>query len=146
MDNLTNNKGFSLIEIMVVVVIMGILSTVFSLKIIDHIHDSKVARAKTDIQTLESALDLYRMDNGIYPTTDQGLRALIEKPEISPLPARWRKGGYLKKPQLPIDPWNNEYVYLCPGINFDYDVISRGADGEMEGEDENKDISSWEVD
>ena len=143
MGTIKGNQGFSLIEMMVVIVIMSILSTAVAIGVIDYIHDSKVTKAKTDIAVLESALDLYKMDAGVYPTTEQGLNALIAKPDISPVPNKWREMGYLKKPIIPKDPWGNEYVYLCPGINFHYDIVSYGADGEPGGDGKGKDIGSW---
>ncbi len=140
-----SNQGFSLIEILVAIVIIGILSTVVLLGVIDYVHDSRVTKVQADIVTLESALDLFKMDAGVYPTTEQGFQALIKKPDISPIPKKWRTNGYLKKPKLPKDPWGNDYVYLCPGNHFQYDIISNGADGVTGGEGNNKDIGSWEV-
>ena len=97
------------------------------------------------MESLETALKLYKMDNSVYPSTEQGLQALVEKPESGTIPRKWRKGGYLEKGIVPKDPWGNEYIFLSPGVHGDYDIISYGADGVPGGEDENKDINSWEV-
>ena len=98
------------------------------------------------IESLETALNLYKLDNGGYPDTEQGLQALIEKPETGgKLPKNWRKGGYLDKGKLPKDPWGNDFIYLSPGTHGDYDIISYGSDGVQGGEDKDKDINSWEI-
>jgi general secretion pathway protein G len=97
------------------------------------------------IKGLETALHLYKLDNGSYPSTEQGLSALVEPPESGTLPPKWRKGGYLEKASVPKDPWANEFVYFSPGVNSDFDLISYGPDGESGGEDENADINNWEI-
>jgi general secretion pathway protein G len=99
-----------------------------------------------DIATLETALKMYKLDNGVYPSTDQGLRALVEQPETGTTPKKWREGGYLEKRKVPKDPWGNEYVYIAPGVNGDFDLSSYGKDGVPGGENEDdKDINNWEI-
>jgi len=141
-----NERGFTLIEIMVVVIILGILATYVVPKIMGRPDEAKQVKARLDIASLESALKLYRLDNGVYPSTEQGLQALIESPETEPLPKKWHKGGYLEKSRVPADPWGSEYVYLSPGAQGDFDIISYGADGVPGGEDMDRDINSWELD
>jgi general secretion pathway protein G len=98
------------------------------------------------MESIETALKLYHLDNGVYPDTEQGLQALVEKPDTGTLPKKWRTGGYLEKGKVPKDPWGNDFVYLSPGAHGEYDLISYGADGVQGGEDKNKDIESWEMD
>ena len=140
----TDCRGFTLIELMVVIVILGILAGLIIPRIMGRPEEAKQLKAKMQIESIETALKLYRLDNGIYPDTEQGLQALIEKPETGPLPKKWRNGGYLEKGKLPKDPWGNDFIYLCPGAHGDYDLISY-ADGVQGGEDKNKDINSWEI-
>jgi general secretion pathway protein G len=135
-------RGFTLIEVMVVVVILGILAMLIVPKIMDRPDEARVVAAKNDIRAIVSALKLYRLDNVNYPTTDQGLYALVQKPETGTIPARWRSGGYLE--HLPKDPWGNEYQYLNPGVQGEIDVFSLGADGQPGGEGKNTDIGSWQ--
>jgi general secretion pathway protein G len=136
--------GFTLIEIMVVLVIIAILSALIAPQILGRVDEARVTAAQQDIRTLGTALDFYRMDNFRYPTTDQGLKALVEKPD--PPPPNWRAGGYLKATSVPKDPWGNEYRYLQPGTKGgDYDLFSLGADGEPGGEDADADIGSWNL-
>ena len=135
-------KGFTLIEIMVVVVIIGILASVVVPRIMDNPDKARTAKAKNDIRALESALDIYRLDNYVYPTTDQGLEALVNKPTSAPEPPNWKQGGYIKK--LSKDPWGNEYMYLNPGEYGEIDIFSLGADGAPGGEGPAKDIGSWD--
>jgi general secretion pathway protein G len=137
-------SGFTLIEIMVVLVIIAILSALIAPQILGRVDEARVTAAQQDIRTLGTALDFYRMDNFRYPTTDQGLKALVEKPD--PPPPNWRAGGYLKATSVPKDPWGNEYRYLQPGTKGgDYDLFSLGADGEPGGEDADADIGSWNL-
>ena len=140
-----NNKGFSLIELMVVIVILGVLMAKIAPNFITRIDDSKIQKAKVDIVAIETGLKLYRVDNGNYPTTEQGLSALISPPETGELPKNWKTGGYLEKKSVPKDPWGNEFVYLSPGMNGPYDIISYGKDGMQGGEGNDKDINSWEI-
>ena len=140
-----DHRGFTLIELMVVIVILGILAIYIGPKIMGRPEEAKQVKAKVDIAALETALKLYKLDNGVYPGTEQGLQALVEMPETGTLPKKWREGGYLEKSKVPKDPWGNEYVYLAPGIQGDFDIISYGADGAPGGEGQNKDINNWEI-
>ena len=136
-------NGFTLIEIMIVVVILGILAAMVAPKILNRPDQAKKTVARSDIETVSQALELYRLDNGFYPSTDQGLEALFIKPNISPEPRNWNPDGYLKR--LPIDPWGNPYLYSEPG-NHDgkYDLYSYGASGRDTGEDGDATIGNWE--
>jgi len=142
---LRGNRGFSLIELMVVVIILGILAMYIGPKLMGRTEQAKEVQTRVQIEGLETALKLYKLDNGVYPTTEQGLQALVESPDVENVMQNWRKGGYLEKGKVPKDPWGNEYIYLSPGIQGDYDITSYGADGVPGGEDENKDINSWEI-
>ena len=142
---LRGNRGFSLIELMVVVIILGILAMYIGPKLMGRTEQAKVVQTRVQMEGLETALKLYKLDNGAYPSTEQGLQALVEMPETQNVLQNWRKGGYLEKGKVPNDPWGNEFIYLSPGIQGDYDITSYGADGVPGGEDENKDINSWEI-
>ncbi len=133
--------GFSLIEIMVVVVILGILASIVVPKIISRPDEARVVKAKQDILAIQNALDLYKLDNGLYPTTDQGLNALVTKPSTSPEPRDWKM--YLKR--VPVDPWGREYLYLNPGEHGDVDVFTLGAEGQPGGTGINAEIGNWNV-
>jgi len=133
--------GFTLIEIMVVVVILGILASVVVPRIMDRPDTARITKARLDIQAMESVLNQYRLDNFVYPSTEQGLEALVEKPSGDPEPANWSKSGYIKS--LPKDPWNRPYLYLNPGEKGEFDLYSLGADGQSGGEDANADIGNW---
>ena len=138
-------RGFTLIELMVVIVILGILAGLIIPRIMGRPEEAKQLKAKMTIESLETALNLYKLDSGGYPDTEQGLQALIEKPETGNIPKNWREGGYIEKGKLPKDPWGNDFVYLSPGVHGPYDIISYGYDGVPGGEDKNKDINSWEI-
>ena len=140
-----NSRGFTLIEIMVVIIILGILAVYIGPKIMGRPGEAKQVKAQVDISALETALKLYKLDNGGYPATEQGLLALVEKPETGNVPKKWKEGGYLDKGKVPKDPWGNDFVYLSPGVHGDYDIISYGRDGVPGGEGEDKDINSWEI-
>ena len=140
-----DSSGFTLIELMVVIIILGILAGLIVPKIMGRPEEAKQLKAKIQIEGLETALKLYKLDTGTYPDTEQGLQALVEKPESGIVPKTWREGGYLEKGKVPRDPWGNEFVYLSPGLNGEYDIISYGADGIPGGEGKNKDINSWEI-
>ena len=140
-----NRRGFTLIELMVVIIILGILAMWVAPKIMSRPGEAKQVKARMDIQNLETALKLYKLDNGNYPSTEQGLQALVEKPESGIVPKKWKDGGYLEKGIVPNDPWGNEFVYLSPGLQSDFDIISYGADGVPGGESEDKDINNWEI-
>ncbi len=135
-------QGFTLIEIIVVVVIIGILATFVAPKFMGKTDTARITKAKSDIQSLENALDVYKLDNFSYPTTDQGLDALVNKPSSDPVPANWQQGGYIKK--LQKDPWQRDYQYLNPGEHGEIDIYSLGADGIEGGEGVNADIGNWE--
>ena len=137
-------RGFTLIELMVVIVILGILAGLIVPRIMSRPEQAKQVKARMQIESIATALKLYKLDNGSYPTTDQGLQALVEQPSSGTAAKNWRKGGYLEKGKVPADPWGNEFVYLSPGAHDDFDLISYGADGTAGGEDKNKDINSWE--
>jgi len=137
----TTARGFTLIEVMIVVVILGILAAVVIPRILDRPDQAKVTAAKADISIVMQALKLYRLDNGIYPSTDQGLQALVQKPTSNPQPANWKQGGYIER--LPTDPWKTPYQYLNPGVKGEIDVFSFGADMQTGGEGNDADIGSW---
>ena len=135
--------GFTLVEIMIVVVILGILAAVVVPKLLDRPDQARVTAAKSDIAVIMQQLKLYRLDNTTYPSTDQGLSALTVKPTTNPLPLNWKTGGYLER--LPNDPWGRPYLYLNPGLKGEIDVYSLGADGQPGGEGSNADIGSWSL-
>ena len=134
-------RGFTLIEILVVVSILAILGALIVPKIMDRPNEARIVAAKHDIGSVVAALKLYKLDNGRYPTTDQGLQALVEKPTSDPVPANWKGGGYLEK--MPKDPWGHDYLYLNHGIKREIDVMSYGADGQQGGEGFDADLGSW---
>jgi general secretion pathway protein G len=142
----SNDRGFTLIEIMIVIVILGILAWQVVPRIMGKPEEARRLKARMDIASLETALKMYKLDNGVYPSTEQGLQALIEAPTIGQLPRKWRKGGYLEKGRVPMDPWENEFIYLSPGLHGDFDLIAYGNDGEPGGEEDNLDINNWELD
>ncbi len=131
---------------MVVIVILGILAAIIAPKIIGRTDEAKVTEAKVQIRNLETALKLYKLDNGVYPSTEQGLDSLVAKPAAGEIPRNWREGGYLEKKKVPLDPWGNPYTYASPGANGDYDIVSYGADGARAGESFARDIESWSLD
>lgn len=141
---LARQSGFTLIEIMVVVVILSILAAIVVPRIMDRPDQARKIKAKQDIRILLNALRLYKLDNYVYPSTDQGMEALVAKPTDSPEPKNWKKGGYIDR--LTKDPWRNDYQYLNPGIHGDIDVYTLGADGQLGGEDINADIGNWNLD
>lgn len=134
-------SGFTLIEIMVVVVILGILAALIVPKVMSRPDDAKMIAALHDVGAIVQALKLYRLDNNAYPTTDQGLQALVQRPTTQPIPTNWKSGGYLDR--LPQDPWGHDYQFLNPGLHGEIDVFSLGADGVAGGEGKNADIGSW---
>jgi general secretion pathway protein G len=133
--------GFTLIEILVVVFIIGLLATIVSVNVIGQTDTARITKAKADLKELEQGLHLYKLDNGIYPTTEQGLRALVSKPTSGPQPRKYNPDGYVQK--VPEDPWGNGYVYLSDGQNFVLQCL--GADGEKGGEGKNADIDSRDL-
>ncbi len=140
-----NESGMTLIEIMVVVFILALLAALVAPKIIGRSDDAKIADTKVQIKNFETGLKLYKLDNGVYPATEQGLQALVEKPTVGQIPKNWRTEGYLEGKKIPKDPWGNDFLYLSPGEHGDYDLCSYGADGVKGGEGINADICSWDI-
>ncbi|WP_104400187.1 type II secretion system major pseudopilin GspG [Vibrio penaeicida] len=145
MHKKSNKKqsGFTLLEVMVVVVILGILASFVVPNLLGNKETADQQKAITDIVALENALDMYKLDNSVYPSTDQGLEALVSKPSASPEPRNYRDGGYIRR--LPNDPWGNEYQYLSPGDNGTIDIFTLGADGQEGGEGAQADIGNWNM-
>jgi general secretion pathway protein G len=139
----TPSAGFTLLEVMVVVVILGILAALVVPRVISRPDEARVVAARQDIATLLQSLKLYRLDNRRYPSTEQGLEALVRRPAGEPVPANWKAGGYLDR--LPRDPWGNPYQYLNPGLHGEIDVFSFGADGAPGGEGNDADVGSWQL-
>ncbi len=135
-------RGFTLIEIMVVIVIIGVLAALIVPKVMSRPDEARATAARTDIASIVQALNLYKLDNHRYPTTEQGLLALVTKPTIAPVPENWKGNGYLER--VPKDAWGHPYQYLQPGLHGDVDVMSYGADGEKGGEGSDADIGSWD--
>ncbi len=136
--------GFTFIEIMVVVAILAILAALVVPRIVGRTDEAKRTSAKVQIRNLEGALNLYKLDNGIYPSTEQGLKALVEKPTVGTMPKNWKLGGYL--PKVPDDPWGNPYKYVSPSPKGDFEIVSLGADGEPGGDGKNADLMNWNLD
>jgi general secretion pathway protein G len=143
LTSLKQQSGFTLIEIMIVVVILGILAAIVVPNVMDSPDEARIVKAKQDIRTLEGSLNLYKLDNFNYPSTEQGLEALVSKPTGIPEAKNWKKNGYLKK--LPKDPWGNDYLYLSPGVNSQIDIFTYGADGRKGGEGNDEDIGNWSL-
>jgi general secretion pathway protein G len=135
-------QGFTLIEIMVVVIIIGLLAAIIGPQVMGRVDDAKITKVQSDLQAIESGLTLYKLDNFRYPSTEQGLRALVEKP-ADPNVRNWKTGGYLKR--LNKDPWGNDYQYASPGSHGEFDVSSLGADGQAGGEGADADIGNWSL-
>jgi general secretion pathway protein G len=142
---LRSKKGFTLLEILVVVFILSILAAYVAPKLMGRTDDAKVAEAKVQIKSFETALKLFKMDNGFYPSTEQGLQSLVEQPTAGDSPQHYRQGGYLEQSKVPLDPWDHPYVYVCPGVHGDYDLMSLGADGKEGGEGYDADITNWDL-
>lgn len=141
---MARQSGFTLIEIMVVVIIIGLLAGIVVPNVMDSLDKANVQKARADFKSIQTALKLYRIDNFNYPTTEQGLEALVVKPSIAPLPRHYKSSGYLES--LPKDPWGGDYQYMSPGEGHEYDIYSLGADGVNGGEDQNADINVWDDD
>ena len=140
-----NRKGFTLIEIMVVIVILALLAALVGPKLMGRTDDAKITDARVQIKNIETSLKLYKLDNGTYPSTEQGLSALITKPTVGVIPNGYKDGGYLESKKVPKDPWGNDYLYISPGEHGDYDLFSYGFDGAKGGEGKNADITSWDT-
>lgn len=136
-------RGFTLIEVMVVIVILGILAALIIPKVMSRPDEARAVAARQDIASLMQALKLYRLDNRRYPTTEQGLQALVSKPQLAPVPEGWKTGGYVER--LPLDPWGKPYQYLNPGLRGEIDVFSFGADGLPGGEGADADVGNWSL-
>lgn len=139
----TKQRGFTLIELIVVIVILGVLAAIVVPRVMSRPDEARVTKAKQDIQAMETALNLYKLDNFAYPSTDQGLEALVKKPSGKPEAKQWREGGYVAR--LPNDPWGKPYQYLNPGIHGPVDIYSLGADGQPDGEGNDADIGNWNL-
>jgi general secretion pathway protein G len=144
-QTLRRNDGFTLIEIMVVIVILAMLAALVGPKLLGRSDDAKITTTKEQIRQLETALKLYKLDNGNYPTTEQGMSALITKPTVGQIPKNYKAEGYLESKKLPTDPWGSEFIYLAPGEHGDYDLCSNGADGVRGGEGKGADICNWNM-
>ncbi|MDB9822807.1 type II secretion system major pseudopilin GspG [Deltaproteobacteria bacterium] len=144
MDRL-DERGFTLIEIMVVIIILGILASYVAVRLTGQTEEARNIQARVQIEAFETALELYKLDNGSYPSTEQGLQALVESPIVGNLPRKWREGGYMQKGKVPKDPWKNDYIYLSPGLHGDFDIMSYGDDGASGGDGKDKDVNNWEL-
>lgn len=142
-ERCAQDKGFTLIEVMVVVIILGLLVAIVAPRMVGQSDEARVISARVQIKNFETALKLFRNDNGFYPSTEQGLEALVSAPSVGRSSKNYRKGGYMDK--LPVDPWKNEYIYLAPGMGGDYDIISLGADGAQGGDGFDADITNWDI-
>ena len=138
-------RGFTLIEIMVVMIIIGVLASLVLPRLMGRTDEARVTGAQIQMKNFETALRLFEMDNGFYPSTEQGLEALIKIPETGQIPENYKPGGYLDKKRIETDPWGNEYVYISPGEENKYDIITYGADGKPGGEKYDADISNWSI-
>ena len=139
---MNQQRGFSLVEILVVLVILGLLVSVVAPTVLNRADEARVQKVYADFANIETALKLYRLDNFVYPTTEQGLEALVEPSGLDPIPRNFKKGGYLER--VPVDPWGRPYLYLSPGENGEFDIYSLGADGLSGGEDQNADLGNWD--
>lgn len=137
-----HQSGFTLIEVMVVVIIIGLMASFAVPTVLDRMEQARTQKAKTDFKALQTALKLYRIDNFTFPTSDQGLDALVTKPTLAPVPRNWKSGGYLE--QMQLDPWDRPYLYMSPGEGHDYDIYTLGADGVSGGDGPNADLSVWD--
>jgi general secretion pathway protein G len=140
---LRNQRGFTLIEILVVVVILGILAGIVVPRLLGEPEKARRTKAEIQIRGFDQALASFKLDNGFFPSTEQELKALVEKPRTGKIPNHYREKGYIKK--IPLDPWGNPYIYLSPGIHDDYDIMSYGPDGASGGDGDDADINSWEI-
>ena len=136
-------RGFTLIEVMVVVVILSILAAIVVPRLTGRADEARITKAEVDIRNIEAAIELFQLDSGLYPSTEQGIEALVAMPSTGEIPRNWKKGGYLKK--MPFDPWGNPYLYLSPGEHGSFDIYSLGADAELGGEEKDADIGNWQL-
>ncbi|MCK5139916.1 MAG: type II secretion system major pseudopilin GspG [Thermodesulfovibrionia bacterium] len=141
----SRKAGFTLIEIMVVLFILAILASIVAPRLIGRTDDARVVEAKVQIKNFDTALKLFKMDNAFYPSTEQGLEALVREPASGRIPRNYHEGGYLEQKKIKVDPWGNPYIYISPGLQGDYDLISYGADGAPEGEGYDADITNWDM-
>ena len=141
-DRMRRQAGFTLIEIMVVIVILGLLAALVVPKLVGRTEEAKRTQTRVQIKNIQQAMELFKLDNGFFPSTDQGLEALVRMPEAGRIAKNYRKGGYLER--VPKDPWGNPFVYVSPGQNADYDISSYGADGVPGGDGEDSDVNSWD--
>ncbi len=139
------DRGFTLLEIIIVVFILSLLVAIVAPRIIGRTDEARVTGAKIQIRNFETALKLFKLDNGFYPDTQQGLDALIEKPATGRIPQKYKEGGYLEQKKIPPDPWGNPYIYVSPGLQGDFDIISYGNDGKEGGEGKDADIKNWDL-
>ncbi len=139
------SAGFTLLEVIIVVFILSILAAIVAPRLMGRTDDARIAEAKVQIKNLETALKLFKLDNGFYPDTQQGMDALVEKPSQGRTPAHYREGGYLEQKRIPADPWGVAYVYISPGLNGDFDLMSYGADGNEGGQGKDADIRNWDM-
>ena len=139
-----NQRGFTLIEIMVVVVILGILAAIVVPRLLDEPEKARRISAATQIRSFEEALGIFKLENGFYPSTEQGLKALVTKPNVGRVASKYKAGGYIRK--IPLDPWGQPYLYLYPGVHGELDLFSYGPDGETGGEGDDADVANWNLD
>jgi general secretion pathway protein G len=144
-SSIRDSQGFTLLEILVVVFILSLLAAIIAPRIVGRTDDARIAEAKIQIRNFETAVKLFKLDNGFFPSTEQGLEALVEKPEIGKIPQKYREGGYLEHKKLPLDPWGNPYLFFSPGLHGDYDIISYGADSQEGGGEVDADITNWNI-
>ncbi len=143
--SIRDSRGFTLLEILIVVFILTLLAAIIAPRLVGRTDDARIAEAKVQIRNFETALKLFKLDNGFYPSTEQGLQALVSPPTTGRQPRKFREGGYLEHGKVPLDPWGNPYLYVSPGLHGDYDIISYGADGKEGGEGADADITSWNI-
>jgi general secretion pathway protein G len=141
---MSKQKGFSLVEILVVLVILGLLVSVVAPTVLNQADDARVKKVYADFANIQTALKLYRLDNFVYPTSEQGLEALVSASTLDPEPRNFKDGGYLER--VPLDPWGRPYLYLSPGENGEFDLYSLGADGLAGGDSQNADLGNWDAD
>lgn len=141
----SGERGFTLIELMVVMIILATLITIVAPRFLGEPEKARRLKATVTIANLETAVKTYYLDNGFFPSTDQGLEALVQKPSTDPVPAKYREGGYLEKGKVPLDPWGRDFIYLSPGLHGEFDIVSYGSDGVEGGEGKDADVESWNL-